>query len=161
GDANDKKLLSVLHGSLGIVSRYNGHLPEAEEHLDAALALLRVLHAGYPKEHYFRHQLANYQGDRPQGLLLAGRFREAEEAFTAALASFQKLKIESPPAYQPCHDLAYNYNNLGVVFARTGRPLEAAKVYRQALEWQAKVVVKPFNQEVSRQRWQELAVIHH
>ncbi|MBU7010577.1 MAG: CHAT domain-containing protein [Theionarchaea archaeon] len=68
-----------------------------------------------------------------------GRFTEADDAFTEALAIYREL-AEKNPSYK--HNVAATLNNLGTLYAETGAFSKAETAYTKALEIYKELEVK-------------------
>jgi eukaryotic-like serine/threonine-protein kinase len=127
GNETLKDDLASVEGDYGLFLTDHGRFPEAERVFGEALATTREP---------FRLALLN---DR-LGIMLgrAGRGAEAEAAYHQAIALREALAGKNP-TFDNRYPLVESYNNLGMLYATTGKPADAERLFRKATELIAEI----------------------
>jgi tetratricopeptide (TPR) repeat protein len=113
------------------------------------------LAADFPTRPEFRHELARSHTNLGNLLKTTGRMREAEVAYTDALALQKQLAAEFPTRPDFRQDLAMSHSNLGALLADSGRLTEAEVAYADALAIQKQLAADfptrtEFRQDLAR-----------
>jgi tetratricopeptide (TPR) repeat protein len=139
--ASSKDDLSYA-ATLGDLSELLGALRRTEESIQLARQLLAILEkeeANAPLPFSYRNMIGAFNNGLAGMLLNEGRPKEAEAAILKSRTVREKLYTEfKVPAIETA--LARTLNNHGKLLARTGRVRDATTTFREALEFQKKVV---------------------
>jgi tetratricopeptide (TPR) repeat protein len=122
--------LTPAHRKLRDALRDKGRAKRTEE---ASKAALKQLAAEFPKRPEYREALAEIHSYRGLRLKAAGRPKEAEPEYCAAISLLKQLAAEFPNRPEFRRHLAVCHTGLGNVLSDTGRPNEAEEAYAVAL----------------------------
>ena len=115
-----------------------GQVAKADEAYGLAIALLEKLAADYSTVRDYRQELASNYHNLGSLQSYTGRPEEAKKSFGKALKINEQLVVDFPAEAVLRHHHAMNHHHLGNVLSGmmggTGRPKEAVKAYRKAVE---------------------------
>jgi tetratricopeptide (TPR) repeat protein len=154
-----RSFLSEAELWLGVAFSHLDDWPAARGHFDEAIGICEELARRFPGDYSIRGDLARISGDHGEALARVGKDDEAEPAFARSLRDAEAVVAHDPEDAAARLLTAAAHERLAALALRRGKPAEAERSWRAALEIRAELTpLEPRN--LPRQAELALALAH-
>ena len=145
-NGNAKSYASEAELWLGVASSQLGDWPGARSHFDQSLQICKSLVTQHPQHLPFRGDLATIYGEYGAALMRSGQDGEAENALNQSLAHAREVLAHDAEDTPQRLVTATDSELLAALAVKQGKPAEAERLWRIALEIRADLAqVEPYN----------------